>query len=349
MNSEVESKTIRYVFIDVVSFTEGRSVEAQTAIVGALNAITLRAMARSHVNETDTILLPTGDGLGIAILDQTLPHDIHLKLGLVLLSEVNKRNRLVKDSSRKFHIRVGINQNTDNIVTDINKRRNVAGAGVNLAQRIMDVGDASNLMVGSIVYSDLNQREKYMKSFRRILARIKHNRQIAVYQYVANGHRGLITDIPKAYAKSEPEKEYTLSEFDAFYMSYCIALENFITKHHVSFDISYYALVVLIWYLAKDSYEQKTRKPYETYSKKVYGDDHLTLDQLFKHYDSVEFTLISDLAGFLYNKLSHLGQYYDHGVLFINEAGKSKIQSEFPNILSLVEQDEKVQKAILSS
>lgn len=55
---------------------------------------------------------------------------------------------------------MGINTNADNLVTDINGARNLAGAGINIAQRVMDSADGNQILVSHSVYDTLRDREK---------------------------------------------------------------------------------------------------------------------------------------------------------------------------------------------
>jgi len=328
---KVRSRTVRYVFIDVVNFTQGRSIEAQTSIVAALNSITKLAMRRCKISIDQTIMLPTGDGLGIAILDEALPVDIHLKLALALLSEVSRRNATIADSPRRFEIRVGINQNTDNLVFDINGNVNVAGAGVNLAQRIMDYGSAQNIMVGSMVYEVLSQREKYMNSFKRRSAPIKHGNFIPIYQFIEDGHKGL-----SCSHSSETKKEYQVREIDAFYLAFSLKLRDFITSH-MGGGKHGYSLVVMLWYLSLDAKTRMNAKPFDSLMWRLYDDYDSSLQQVFDYYQSIDFWLICDFSSSISKELTGLSSLFEDGnLLFINDQGKAKLESDFTEILEYV-------------
>mgnify|MGYP001565306588 CR=1 FL=1 len=97
---------------------------------------------------------------------------------------LDKYNQSEKDEMRRFRIRIGINENIDNLITDINGNKNVAGAGITEAQRIMDQGDGANIIVGRPVYNHLRQREKYLNKFKPFTVNIKHNQKLEIYQYV---------------------------------------------------------------------------------------------------------------------------------------------------------------------
>lgn len=174
----------KYVFLDIVGFSENRTVEAQTDIIGVLNDIVRKAIHDTKIQEKSRILLPTGDGICIAILDMTDPYDIHVQLALRILELLHKYDSEQEDIMRKFQVRIGVNENTDNLVTDVNGNRNVAGAGITLAQRIMDQAEGGNIFIGQTVYNHLNQREKYLAKFKRFVVPAKHDRNLEIYLYL---------------------------------------------------------------------------------------------------------------------------------------------------------------------
>jgi len=190
---------IKYVFLDVERFTDNRSVEAQAEIVSVLNGIVLSALDGLKVTPGSRILLPTGDGICIALLHVADDLDIHLRLALVILSHLHDYNAGQSSEQRRFRLRIGINQNIDNLVTDINARPNVAGAGVNVAQRIMTIADGNQIMVAATVYDNLRYRERYTTAFREYSATVKHDVRLAVYQYIGVSE-GLDTQVPRAFS-----------------------------------------------------------------------------------------------------------------------------------------------------
>lgn len=70
-----EAKTIpvKYVFLDVVDFSKDLSVEAMSHIVEALNKITLISLNKPGILKETRLLLPTGDGICIALLNIVEP------------------------------------------------------------------------------------------------------------------------------------------------------------------------------------------------------------------------------------------------------------------------------------
>src|SRR5271166_2279999 len=105
----------KYVFLDVVNYSEGRSAEAQADIIGLLNEIVSKSTSMV-CRSSELLYLPTGDGICIAILDPAAPYDTHLLLALSILDMLAERNGTTDDPMRRFPVRIGLNENVDNRV-----------------------------------------------------------------------------------------------------------------------------------------------------------------------------------------------------------------------------------------
>jgi len=155
--TEVIRRLAKYIFIDVVQFSK-RSAEAQSDIVKSFNEIVHQVLDKHNVNkdnDDDCILIPTGDGMCISLLSQDLPYDTHIQIALSTLKSISEHNEATENETRRFQVRIGINQNTDILVTDINGRKNVAGAGINMASRVMDKADGGQILVSQAVHHEL--------------------------------------------------------------------------------------------------------------------------------------------------------------------------------------------------
>lgn len=199
------NKTVvgRYIFLDIVSYSHNRTVEAQSDIIDVFNKIVKDALHQSKILEKQRILIPTGDGVCIALLNMNEPFDVHMEVALKVLELLSKYNQSEKDEMRQFQVRIGINENTDNLIIDINGNKNVAGAGITEAQRIMDQGEPNTILVGHTVYNHLYQREKYINKFKEYTVIVKHKKKMEVYQYL---------DLQLDFLGSEEVKAGTLFE-----------------------------------------------------------------------------------------------------------------------------------------
>ena len=90
------------------------------------------------------IILPTGDGMALVFTGSSR-------------IQLNARYSSVRRCAcnRVFPVRKGIHSGPVHHVADVNQRENIAGAGINIAQRVMDCGDAGHILVSKHVADDL--------------------------------------------------------------------------------------------------------------------------------------------------------------------------------------------------
>ena len=122
-------------------------INEQHERLGELNQI-VRSTDAFRVAETagKLIRLPTGDGM--ALLFATTP-DAPVRCALQVSKAVQ--------SHPELKVRMGVHSGPVSGMTDVNDRSNVAGAGINMAQRVMDCGDAGHILLSKRVAEDLAQ------------------------------------------------------------------------------------------------------------------------------------------------------------------------------------------------
>lgn len=327
---DVVTKFVRYMYLDVVDFTAKRSVEAQIDIVDALNAIVRRSISTLPIQPERVLYLPTGDGMGIAFLDELAPYDIHL-VGAVEIIRQNKAYNLeAGDPMRRFEVRIGLNQNVDNVIIDINGSKNVAGDGINTAQRVMNVASGSQIFVSQMVFEVLSHREKYLNSFKAFTASIKHGIVIPVYQLIDKLYEGLNIEPPPQFEKKNPA-EQQLSLYEAYFVAHALANSQF-TLANSGEGQHRYALTVLYHFIAEDSAGSKTRSRFLHQPIRQYGSGKESIGTMFSYYMSVDFWVICSLAAHVEGQLRRLAPYFQLPFLLVNENGRSKLRSEYPEI-----------------
>ena len=131
-------------FIDIVGYST-LLINEQTRLFRELNEVVQqsaqfrRADAGGHL-----VRLPTGDGMALVFRDSAeSPVECALEVSRTL------HNRIP--------VRMGIHSGPVNEVLDVNNRPNLAGAGINIAQRVMDCGDAGHILLSKRVAEDLEQ------------------------------------------------------------------------------------------------------------------------------------------------------------------------------------------------
>jgi hypothetical protein len=334
---KAETASIKYIFIDVVGFTKDRSVEAQSDIVEKLNEIVSHAISSNPIPEDHLIVLPSGDGLCIALIELPQPFDIHLILALDILKELDNYNANIEDKMRKFEIRIGINENIDNIIIDYNKHRNVAGAGISMAQRIMNLADGSQILIGQTVYEILQHREKYLNAFKIYQAKGKHGIEFDVYQYTLQGHNWLNIQTPSIFSPQKPV-ETRISKLVAYYFAHAIANKEFFIKK-INRSGYEYVSIVLLYLLASDSESKSNAKEFESPSIKTWSTGNVSIDEQFEYYNKIDYWTICLLSKEISER--YLGKFIyffekeaDIFTLyaFINEKGREKLKREWPDI-----------------
>jgi hypothetical protein len=343
-----EAKTIpaKYIFLDVVSFTYNRSTEAQSDIVHILNQIVKTSIDGFNISIENLILIPTGDGLCIALLNIEDPFDVHLQIALKILAGVYNHNQTIKDDMRKFQIRIGLSSNTDNLVTDINGKRNLAGAGINMASRVMNISDGNQILMTESVYDTLRYREKYLSSFKNFQKTVKHGINIPVYQFISTDTIGLNSNIPQAF--QTPQKvEPKLNMQIAFYFALAILNRTFlIQKNGGFFEVS--TSIILLWFLSLDAEANANATEIDApYIRTYKAKEGASLEQQFEYYNSIDFPVRSLVADYISREnLSKYNNYFESSFgksyCFINSKGIEKLKLEWPSIWASFELEKNV-------
>jgi class 3 adenylate cyclase len=326
----------KYIFLDVVGFTHNRSVEAQSDIVNALNGIVRDSVSAHDIPKDRIIYIPTGDGICVALLNVESPFDIHMRIALSILDRIKKHNDATENEMRKFQVRIGVNSNTDNLVTDINSQPNVAGAGISMAARVMDKADGGQILVGRSVYDMLRYREKYASAFKAYRATVKHGMMLDVYQFVAEGFDGLNTDTPQAFKDAEspkPEPEPKLSLRVACYFAHAIKNRAFFLERKggaVSIRIT------LLWLLAGDTEAEIEAMGLSSHPRHTQPRDG-SFEEQFEYYSKLEeseYSLLSEFSELItFSRLFKYKQYFDNYYFWlINTEGKDKLKRDWPDI-----------------
>src|SRR5216110_1834848 len=133
-------------FIDIVGYTK-LLIHEQTEHLRKLREI-VRGTEQFRVAEAEGKLLrlPTGDG-GALVFHESPEAPVACAL------EISKALK----NHPELRVRMGIHSGPVKEVTDLNEQANIAGAGINIAQRVMDCGDAGHILVSKRVADDLEQ------------------------------------------------------------------------------------------------------------------------------------------------------------------------------------------------
>jgi eukaryotic-like serine/threonine-protein kinase len=158
-------------FMDIVAYSRLPMDQQQQALLHLQEAVRTtkefeRAQARGRL-----ISLPTGDGMALVFLgDVEAPVRCALELYCILRRWP------------EMQMRMGIHTGPVYRVQDINAALNVAGGGINVAQRVMDCGDGGHILISKTVADVLDQVSKWKAALHDLgEAEVKHGFRVHLY------------------------------------------------------------------------------------------------------------------------------------------------------------------------
>src|SRR5437762_3366315 len=137
-------------FIDIVGYSK-LLIDEQSEALQELNQVVRNTEAAREAEAAgQLIILPTGDGMALVFTGSVEePVECALQISQVLRAQPS------------LPVRMGIHSGPVHHVVDVNNRENIAGAGINTAQRVMDCGDAGHILVSKRVADDLAQYRRW--------------------------------------------------------------------------------------------------------------------------------------------------------------------------------------------
>src|SRR5437660_512485 len=146
LKSDPHLEIAHVLFIDVVGYSK-LLVNEQREVMQQLNQVVRKApQFRKSEADGKLIRIPIGDGMALVFFE-TPEEPAHCAMEIA---------RALK-SHPHIRLRMGVHSGPVDQVKDVNDRMNVAGAGINLAQRVMDCGDAGHILMSKRVAEDLAQ------------------------------------------------------------------------------------------------------------------------------------------------------------------------------------------------
>jgi TolB-like protein/tetratricopeptide (TPR) repeat protein len=172
-SSDVKFEIGHVLFIDIVGYSK-LLINEQSEQIQKLKQI-VRGTEQFRLAEAEGKLLrlPTGDGG--ALVFRTSP-EAPVRCAVEISQELKHHPEL--------RVRMGIHSGPVNDVTDLNEQANIAGAGINLAQRVMDCGDAGHILLSKRVADDLEQYPQWRSLLHDLgECEVKHGLQIRVVNF----------------------------------------------------------------------------------------------------------------------------------------------------------------------
>src|SRR6476660_9664123 len=171
--SKLRLEIAHVLFIDIVGYSKLRTNEQSAQMENLREIVRGTEQFRVAEGEGKLLRLPTGDGGALAFRNSP-------EAPVLCAEEIAKALK----SHPGMRVRMGIHSGPVNEVTDLNEQANIAGAGINIAQRIMDCGDAGHILVSKHAAEDLEQHDEWQPYLHDIgQVGIKHGERLHVVNF----------------------------------------------------------------------------------------------------------------------------------------------------------------------
>jgi len=168
--SDIKFEIGHVLFIDIVGYSK-LLITQQSEQVETLKAI-VRGTEQFKKAEAEGKLLrlPTGDGVALAFRTSS-------EAPVLCATEISKQLKKYPE----LRVRMGIHSGPVNEITDVNEQANIAGAGINIAQRVMNCGDAGHILLSRHVADDLEHYPRWQPYLHSLGEyEVKHGARIGV-------------------------------------------------------------------------------------------------------------------------------------------------------------------------
>ncbi len=168
--SDLRLEIAHVLFIDIVGYSKLLINEQSESLEELNNLVRATDTFRAAEAAGKLAKFPTGDGM--ALVFSTTPDD-----PVQCALEISKALRSRPD----LPVRMGVHSGPVSAVTDVNNRSNIAGGGINMAQRIMDCGDAGHILLSKRVAEDLAQYRQWQPTLHDLgECQVKHDVTVSV-------------------------------------------------------------------------------------------------------------------------------------------------------------------------
>ena len=176
IKKEIQLEIAHVLFIDIVGYSK-LSINEQRAAVDELTKV-VRSSDQYQKSEAAArlIKISTGDGIGLVFYTSPeAPAQCAVEI-----------SRVLKEHPR-LQLRMGVHSGPVSGVIDVNDRANIAGAGINVAKRVMDCGDAGHILISKHVAEDLEEYEHWRPLLHSLgECEVKHGVRVGIVNLYAD-------------------------------------------------------------------------------------------------------------------------------------------------------------------
>src|SRR5881398_281931 len=170
VKKEIQLEIAHVLFMDIVGYSK-LSINDQNRAVEELNQV-VRASEQFQLAEAAGRLLKIATGDGMALVFYTSP-EAPAQCAIEI-------SRFLKEHPR-LQLRMGVHSGPVSGVIDVNGHANLAGAGLNMARRVMDCGDAGHILLSKHVAEDLEEYEQWRPLLHDLgTCEVKHGLRVGI-------------------------------------------------------------------------------------------------------------------------------------------------------------------------
>src|SRR2546421_5260957 len=176
VKKEIQLEVAHVLFIDIVGYSK-LSINEQRAVVDELTTIVRGSDQYQKAEAAGRLIkIPTGDGMALVFYtSQEAPAQCAIEISGAL-----------KEHPR-LQVRMGVHSGPVSGVIDVNGHANLAGAGLNMAQRVMACGDAGHILVSKHVAEDLEEYEHWRPLLHDLgTCEVKHGMRVGIANLCAD-------------------------------------------------------------------------------------------------------------------------------------------------------------------
>ena len=199
--SDLKFEIGHVLFIDIVGYSK-LLINEQSEQIQKLKQIA-RGTKQFRLAEAEgkVLRLPTGDGGALVFRNSP-------EAPVLCAMEITEELQKSPGSKEKpqLRLRMGIHSGPVNEVVDLNEQSNIAGAGINMAQRVMDCGDAGHILLSKRVAEDLEQYRHWAPHLHSLgECEVKHGVRVHVFN-LYNEELGN-PDVPEKLRSAKPKEQ----------------------------------------------------------------------------------------------------------------------------------------------
>jgi len=168
-----ELQTAHVLFMDIVGYSK-LLIDEQTRQLKQLQEIVLATSETKRAHAAGALIrLPTGDGMALVFFqDPEAPLRCAIEISKALTADP------------VLELRMGIHSGLVHRMADINTNMNVAGGGINVAQRVMDCGDRGHILLSKSVADDLGQLARWSDFIKDLgEVEVKHGLRLHLFNF----------------------------------------------------------------------------------------------------------------------------------------------------------------------